>query len=231
MSHRFLTSLSPAAMVVAVLALVLAGAGVGYSVGTVGTSDLQNNAVTSAKVKNGTLKNADMVKQQKYVRPTLGNGIEGDCLWSDVSVTSLPGLSHVAYRRDRFGTTHLTGIATMADGPGGDAACGGAGMDSIGDFTIFTLPAAAQPAASLYRIDLSGNLMIVPGPGGLNLGGGTVIPAGAVLCADGGSSACFLDGISFETASAKVVVPRATTGVNKPITKQGRAMLRQLLQR
>lgn len=146
-----------------------------------------------------------------------------------MAVVALPGLAKVGYRVDRFGTTHLSGIALNADGPGGDAACGGAGTDGIGDYTIFTLPTKAMPAAGQYRIDSMGSLLLVPGPGGLNLGG-TIIPPGAVVCSSSGGG-CFLDGVSFATASAKVVAPRAGTGVNKPITKQGRALLKQLFRR
>lgn len=50
---------SPAA-VVAVLALVVATSGVSYAAGSVGTSDLEKNAVTSKKIKNETIKVKDM---------------------------------------------------------------------------------------------------------------------------------------------------------------------------
>lgn len=224
-SRNISSSMSPAAMVIAILALVLAGAGAGYSAATIGTSDIQNNAVTGKKVKNGSLKAVDLAKEKKYTSPTLGNGGDNDCLWSDVSVTALPGLRKVAYRTDRFGTTHLSGIAIQQDGPGGDAACGG--MDAVVDYTIFTLPEGSRPAASLYMVTSTGNLMLVPGPGGLDLGGGTIIPSGAVLCSSLGDP-CFLDGISFETARAKVT-PRGTT--TRPISAEGRELLRQLLER
>lgn len=50
---------SPAATV-AVLALVVATSGVSYAAGTVGTSDLKKNAVTSKKIRNETIKVKDM---------------------------------------------------------------------------------------------------------------------------------------------------------------------------
>lgn len=223
MSRNVSSSMSPAAMVIAILALVLAGAGAGYSAATIGTSDIQNNAVTGKKVKNGSLKAADLVKEKKYTSPTLGNGGDNDCLWGDASMVALPGLRKVAYRTDRFGTTHLSGIALQQDGPGGDAACGG--TDAVADFTIFTLPQSARPSASLYMMTMTGNLLLIPGPGGLDLGGGTVIPSGAVLCSSLGDP-CFLDGISFETGRAKVM-PRSTT--SRPISPAGRELLKQLL--
>lgn len=226
MSSRIAASLSPMAMVVAVLALVLTGAGVGYTAGTIGTSDLENNAVTSPKVRNGTLKSADLVRQQRYVRPTLGDGGQGDCLWTDAH-DELPDLIPFGFRRDRFGSVHLSGVALMDDGPGGDAACGGGGGDEVEDFTIFMLPPAARPAASLYRFDQDGSLVLIGGPDGLDLGGSTFIPPGAVLCA--ATAACFLDGMSFDTTGARVMAPRAEPG--RPTSPRIATQLRQLLRR
>ncbi len=45
---------------VATLALVLAASGAGYAAGKIGTRDLVDSAVTSAKVKDGTLQPADL---------------------------------------------------------------------------------------------------------------------------------------------------------------------------
>ncbi len=227
MHNRLHTALSPAAMLVAILALVLAGAGIGYTAGTIGTSDLKNNAVTTQKVKNGTLKAADMKKEAKYAAPTLGNGVEGDCLWTEAADV-IPGLAPVGSRKDRFGTTHLSGIVIGADGPGGDAACGGgSSADTVGDYTAFTLPLAQRPAVSLYRVlDGGSTLLIIGGAGGLDLGGGTFIPHGAILCA-GSTLTCFLDGIAMETSSAKVNA-RSAPG---RITPQGRQMIMKFLQK
>lgn len=142
MSTRLRASLSPAAMLVAILALLLSGAGIGYTAATVGTSDLEKNAVISSKVKNGSLRSKDMVKEQPFAQPALGNGTEGDCIWAD-AVSQIPGLARVGYRKDRFGTVHLSGIALSTDGAGGDGMCGGGTpLDSIGDYTVYTLPEA-----------------------------------------------------------------------------------------
>ncbi len=95
-------------MLVAIFALVVGVAGAGYAAGKIGTSDLKDNAVTSKKVKNGTLKAADMVKEKKfkYVRAAqFGDGGDGDCVWQS-GHNQIPGLARVGYRTDRFGTVH-----------------------------------------------------------------------------------------------------------------------------
>ncbi len=57
--RTFLKLPSPAA-VVAVVALVVAGSGASYAAGKIDTGDLSKNAVTSKKIKNGTIKVKDM---------------------------------------------------------------------------------------------------------------------------------------------------------------------------
>ncbi len=226
MSTRLRAALSPAALAIAILALLLSAPGIGHTAATIGTADLENNAVTSKKVKNGSLRAADLVKEKKLIEPDLNNGTQNDCIWTD-AIAQIPGLFPVGHRTDRFGITHLTGIALGLDGPGGDAVCGGMDeADSLDDYTIYMLPEKARPAASLYLTDASSSsLIVIPGPDGLNLGGTTTIPAGAVLCSSSGS-ACFLEGVSFPTAKAKVT-PRGTP--LKKVTPAGRALLKQLL--
>ncbi|MGA9746243.1 MAG: hypothetical protein WBQ50_02185, partial [Nocardioides sp.] len=57
--RTFLKLPSPAA-VVAVVALVVAGSGASYAAGKIDTGDLSKNAVTSKKIKNGTIKVKDI---------------------------------------------------------------------------------------------------------------------------------------------------------------------------
>lgn len=208
-SLRLTKSMPPAAMVVAILALLVATAGVGYTAATIGTNDIQNDAVTSPKVKNGTLKQADLVRETKYRTPTLNNGTQNDCLWTDLE-SELDGLPEVGFRRDRFGTTHLSGIAAMDDGPGGDAQCGNAVSDTpeaIDDLTVFRLPKAARPASTVYRIvgdPSSAAILLVPGRGGLDLGPGVTLPWGNVMTLGSPPVTLFLDEVSFETQGARV---------------------------
>lgn len=107
------------------LALVIAAAGAGYSAGRIGTKDLKNNAVTSPKVKNGSLTRADLIKERKATVVAAAGGVDfttggqGDCLWVS-GANEIPGVADPSYRTDRFGTVHLTGVAVSSDAPGGD---------------------------------------------------------------------------------------------------------------
>ena len=51
--------LSPA-FPISLMALFVALGGIGYAAATVGTGDLKNGAVTSKKIKNGTIKKKDL---------------------------------------------------------------------------------------------------------------------------------------------------------------------------
>lgn len=226
-SHRFVTSLSPAAMIVAVFALVVAAAGAGYSAGQIGTGDIKNNAVTSAKVKNGQISNADLVKETRFVKisapgaPGFSNGGEGDCLWQDGSAL-IPGLAHASYQVDRFGRVHLAGIAVASDAPGGDGDCDSTAMNESEDGIIMILPKKLRPERTqISESALGSSPVFVVGNSPL-ISGSTVLPPGAVYASNGGA---ILDGISYYPVGSKVAV-RGTTPA-KP-TPAGRALLHRL---
>jgi hypothetical protein len=63
--------LSPA-FPISLMALFVALGGIGYAAATVGTGDIKNSAVTSKKIKNGTIKKKDL----KFTIPT-GGGAQG----------------------------------------------------------------------------------------------------------------------------------------------------------
>jgi hypothetical protein len=229
--HRIKESLSPAALLVAVLALVLAATGAGYAAATIGTNDIKNDAVTSPKVKNGTLKAADMVKDGKYKAVTAGgppnfsNGGEGDCAWID-GAALLAGIAKVSYRKDRFGTVHLTGLAASSSAGGGDGVCDASGVGESEDGIVFTLPKDAAPAKTqLIPIGTIG-IVVVAGKAGL-IGSGLSVPPRAVYWAGSGSSTVLLDGITFETASSKAFGRTAATSGR--IGPRGEALLRSIL--
>jgi hypothetical protein len=218
-SKRYIRSISPAVVVVAVLALLVAGAGVGYSAGKIGTKDIKNNAVTSAKVKNGTLTNKDMAPEQKAIKVAdpggveFSNGGQGDCIWQPGSLV-LPGVGDPAYRTDRSGMVHLSGIAVGASGPGGDGMCDAGG--EVEDGLVMVLPPELRPASTL---------LIQSGLGTMYVMGPTPIPplvAGAVYTSDG---VAFLDGISY-LPSTSPLAPKSPARTH--IGPQGRALLKQL---
>ena len=228
MYDRIRNAMSPAAMLVAVLALVLAGAGVGYTAANVGTNDLENNAVTSPKVKNGTLKAADLVGEKPFAvvgkgsAPDYANGGEGDCVWTS-GTFQLPEIAAPGYRLDRFGTVHLQGVAVGADAPGGDALCDSTQMNETEDGAVFTLPAKFRPAKTQIRPIGTAGSMVVTGKQGLPALG---LAPGVVHWTGSPSFGALLDGISYQPAGSKVL-PR-TSG---RLTPQGRQLLRNLLGR
>ena len=204
-THRLSAAMSPAAMILAIFALVVSAAGAGYAAGKIGTNDLQDNAVTSPKVKNGTLKATDLVKEKKfrYVgAAAFGDGGEGDCVWQSGHV-QIPGLARVGYRTDRFGTVHLSGVAFASDGPGGDADCASTESE---DIRIFRLPSAYRPVKHVFHIQGDGSTngtLLIAGRNGLSVPGIT-LPAGTVAWTGSPSFGAILDGISFPQASSKV---------------------------
>jgi hypothetical protein len=225
-TQRLSAAMSPAAMILAIFALVVSAAGAGYAAGKIGTSDLQDNAVTSPKVKNGTLKAADLVKEKKfrYVgSAAFGDGGEGDCVWQS-GHTQIPGLARVGYRVDRFGTVHMSGVAVAADGPGGDAVCESTEAE---DIRVFRLPSAYRPVKHVLRIQPTGTetgTVIIAGRNGLNVPG-VSLPAGTVAWTGDVNFGVILDGISFPQASSKVFGREAARGT---ATAEGRALLKRL---
>jgi hypothetical protein len=218
-STRYIRSISPAVVLIAVLALVLAGAGVGYSAGKIGTKDIKNNAVTGAKVKNGTLTDKDMVKDQKAIKVAdpggvdFSNGGQGDCVWQSGALV-LPGVGDPAYRTDRFGTVHLSGIAVSGPGAGGDGMCDSSSETEDG--LVMVLPPELRPASTIL-VQTGLNTLYVMGP--------TPIPplvAGAVYATDG---VAFLDGISY-LPSTSPLAPKAPARTH--LGPAGRALLKQL---
>jgi hypothetical protein len=218
--------MSPLALVIALLALVVAAAGAGYAAATIGTAQLKNNAVTSAKikknavttkkikknavtgakVKDGSLTAADLVPDSKQIAATLLNGGEGDCLWQGPDAL-LPGggLAAPAFRKDRFGVVHLTGLAVGSDGPGGDATCDSSDPGQAADAIVFQLPAGYAPAKSMILGSLSGGGVIIVGANGLNASG-LSLPAGAVAASSG--TPVILDGFAFDAADNPALLPK-----------------------
>lgn len=223
--RRVGSALSPLALLVALLALVASAAGVGYAAGQIGTSDIKNNAitakkikknavtakkikknaVTAAKVKDGSLGAADMVAEEQQHAATLLNGTEGDCLFQSGAALA-PGLGGPAFRKDRFGVVHLSGIVVSGDGPGGDGVCDPSDPGQASDAIAFVLPAGYVPAKTMIVGDLSSGGTIIVGAAGLNTGL-FILPPGAVA-ANFSSAPILLDSVTFDPAGSSVVLPK-----------------------
>ncbi len=225
--QRLNPALSIVALVLALLALVAASAGAGFAAATIGTAQLKNNAVTAAKikknavtakkikknavvgkkVKDGSLTPADLVANEVQKKPTLGNGGEGDCVWQSGGAL-LAGLGTPTYRKDMFGTVHLSGVAVASNGAGGDAVCDNSDPGQFSDSVVFTLPAGYIPANAYVTSDGTSSL-IVAGAGGISSGGQTLLP-GQVGATTLLGTPVVLEGISFEPAGSPVVTARTT---------------------
>ena len=221
---RLSLTLSPASMLVAILSLLVAAAGTGYAAGTIGTSDIKDGAVTSAKVRNGSLRNADLTPEDPvtYVgrkgAPAFGNGGEGDCIWRSAH-TQLPGVARPGFRTDRFGTVHLTGIALPEDGAGGDGEC----QNEVDDNVIFVLPRAAWPARTQYLPVRAYSGLLIVGPTGYEDEQVAIAPGSVVW--GGPSEAVVLDGVSFPSARTRLY-PGSPSGT---VSREGADLLQDLL--
>ena len=213
--RRVGSAVSPVALLVAILALVVSAAGAGFAAAQIGSSQIKNNAVTAKKikknavtakkVKDGSLTDADLVPNEKQKAAALANGGEGDCVWQGAGA-ALPGLGTPAYRKDRFGTVHLSGVAMMSDGLGGDASCDNSDPGQFSDSVVFTLPAGYIPAYSVV-VSSGTEALIVAGASGISSGGDVLLP-GQVGSSTNVGAPVVLDGISFEPVGSSVVLPR-----------------------
>jgi hypothetical protein len=216
---RRLTPVAVAALVLSGLALLATAAGVGYAAGKIGTDQIENKAITSAKLKNNAVKSSkikdgsvtvrDLRKQQKNIEPALSNGGEGDCVWS--SDFLLPDVQGPIYRKDFFGRVHLAGLAVSSDGPGGDATCDPNAVGQVADGIPFTLPAGYIPPKHIFAI-IEGSFVFIIGKDGYSEPGVT-LPPGTVYSSDG---AVVLDGISFDPAGSPSALPRMTAQGQAP---------------
>ncbi len=223
--RRLNPTISMVALLVSLLALVASAAGAGYAAATIGTQQLKNNAVTAKKikknavttkkikknavtgdkVKDGSLTAVELVPNEVQKKPTFGNGGEGDCVWQSAA-TLLPGLGAPTFRKDRFGTVHLAGVAVASNGVGGDLDCDNSDPGQFSDSVIFTLPAGYIPAQSYVTSD-GVSTLIVAGASGISSGGQNLLP-GQVGAPTALGAPVILDGISFEPVGSNVVTPR-----------------------
>jgi hypothetical protein len=225
--RRLSPAVSLVALFIALLALVAAAAGAGYAGGTVGAKDLKKNSVTAAKIKknavttkkiknnavngakiaDGSVGIADLPAEEAQHAVQFSNGGEGDCVWQGGGAL-IPGLSSPTFRKDRFGTVHLTGILVGSNGAGGDGACDSGAPGQASDIIAFMLPAGYIPAKTVI---VPGSVSGTGGAGAIIVGAaglvsGTIsLPPGAVAADSDGA---LLDGVYFQPAGSGVVLPK-----------------------
>ncbi len=111
------------ANVAATLALVVALGGTGYAAATIGTGDIKNNAVTSAKIKNKNVKATDLrgnsVNSAKIKNNTVKDQDVADVVMQDLTLVN--GWSAydgrgASYGKSVDGVVHLSGGVTQAGG-------------------------------------------------------------------------------------------------------------------
>ena len=182
------------------------------------TSDIANSAVTTRKIRNNHVRTADIgpgavgpadVRADPPYRligapgqPAFSNGGEGDCLWAN-AVSPPLDLNPAGFYKDAYDVVHLVGVIAQVAGPGGDAACGGVGDESVEDQIAFVLPPGFRPQnMELHTQDSFA--MVVNGSTDIPTPNGT-LPAGAVFY---NGSEMLLDGITYRAADPANGLPR-----------------------
>jgi hypothetical protein len=181
--RRALRKLSPS-MVVALIALGVALGGTSYAVvalapHSVGTTQLKRNAVTSKKIKNHTVKAADLNQGEDWHNvgdpgePAFQNG------WRNVDP---PTTEVVGFYRDPLGIVHLQGSAYL-------------GFNGV----IFTLPEDYRPTKTRYYTTFRSNdqarELIVCGT--VVNGCGNYDPGDVVITAGPSGPSVSLDGLEY----------------------------------
>lgn len=212
MHARMNASLMSASVLGAVAALVLAAGGVGYAAGRIGTADIKDGAITAPKIRtnavsgrhirDGSLTVADVAAEERYRyvgakgQPRFAEFGPENCTWRPGGEI-VPGVSGPAFRKDRFGVVHLTGIAVRDD----RAICED---PAPGDVVVFRLPPAYRPAATqLLDTDLSAGVIV--GPAGLEVAPDVVLEPGTVALPPSEASLLVLDGVTFEPEGSPLV--------------------------
>jgi hypothetical protein len=145
------------ALVVSLIALFVALGGTSYAAITalpansVGTTQLKNNAVTGAKIKDGTVAAADISSSAAGTVKVVGGPgapvYQGP--WASAAL-DLSGDDGVKFYKDAFGVVHLQGSATTGIVVLNRRSASQDTSGVISTSTIFTLPIDYRPAANLW---------------------------------------------------------------------------------
>jgi hypothetical protein len=177
------------ANVAATLALVVALGGTGYAATTIGTKDLKNNAVTSAKIKDGNVKGGDL-NENSVSTAKIKDGSVKDADVSDITMQNLPLVNGwtaydsrgARYGKDASGVVHLSG---------------GVAQGGVFDGEIAVLPPGFRPTGGSAWI--STNLFAGEGPARIIIGTDGTVTVEATAPATSADAQGFtsLDGVYF----------------------------------
>lgn len=178
------------ANVTATLALVVALGGTGYAAATIGTNDLKNNAVTSAKIKNGNVTPKDIKSNAITSSKIKNNGVKpadvADIAMKDLTLENgwtpyFPDRG-AAYGKDASGVVWLRGSITQAGA-----------FNSL----IAVLPPGYRPTSGI--VYLSTNLFAGAGPARIYIQPDGTVRVQATAPATSANAQGFtsLDGLSF----------------------------------
>jgi hypothetical protein len=208
MLRKLREKLTYANVVSTIAVLAALGGGSAYAASLITTSDIADNAVISRKIKNHTVKPADLAAAAKFRRvgtagnPAFGDGGDGGCVWSNAPAAGLTGggFNPAAFYKDPYGRVHLTGVVQSADGLGGDMSCGTNDEDAF----VFRLPPGYRPPNLLdFSVAAAGGqatILLIVGKKDL-ADGPTTLPAGTVLASSPAATTLLgLDGVSFRAA-------------------------------
>ena len=172
--------------------------------GQVGTSEIGDGQVGTSEIGDGQVGDDDLAAPEPYTLAVLGNGGEGDCIWSNRTFPPVR-TNPPAFYKDAFDRVHLAGFIEATNGGGGDGMCGGSFGEGTEDSTAFVLPEGYRPKNDEIRQSGPSSFVIV-GDTPLVTAGGTA-PAGAVFELFSGSP-LLLDGVSFRAAGPSNGLPR-----------------------
>lgn len=164
------------ANVAATLALVVALGGTGYAAATIGTADIKNNAVTSAKIKDKNVKTADLKGSAVNSAKIKDNGVRLPDV-ADIQMFDLTLLNGwtpwVANRGAKYGMTPdgrvvLSGGVKQAGAFNGVIAVLPPGFRPIADSAWLTTNTFAASGPARINVDTDGTVTVQPGAGNSN---------------------------------------------------------------
>jgi hypothetical protein len=153
---RFTRAASPAALILSAMALTISlSAGTAYAAALIGTSQLKNGAVTSAKIKDKTIQAKDL---SAAARKSLAGATGAQGQPGSPGATGATGATGVSGAPGPAGATGATG-AQGATGPAGsDGAPGDDGADATVRWAAVTTSASTATIVRSKNVTTAGGI-------------------------------------------------------------------------